>query len=702
MSIERSESSVVVRETAEANSVAQTEKVTDAEDISSTKLQKKKRKDNLLDLFSEHTDIGNWADAASESFPSLQKTDFLDEKSNEEQREEDKVSDTNLQFSTVHADVSFPDGSASHSHCGSTAEERSFNLFVSNIPWAAREEDLFYFFGGEAAVASIQLGKGSRPDWNNGSATITFHTLEAFLRGRGMDNQEFCGRVLKVRDHRRQPLSYRENRGYNDRQYRIAEGYPPRPDGNYGSHQYQEDGYASRMPRRNASYAGVPSIFTQNDSHSDFRRMQQNNASFRHHSIQNARPYKGRSSYSGAPLRKSPSEDNTLRSYDNNFRHIRKGSYTNDGQRPPYVQPLSTEPIHRRKLELAPRTLPLDTKIEPHRSSSIFGEAKPVDTSQKEREVEERLSREDRVTRTSHSRKGSSEVNVRHPPTSALPSSMNAATGSKASDGLERQPSETHIASTHGEKIVQALASKPPLPLSSTHTTQLSDTSVKENRIPVANTDTVRPRKLSGAPILMHSQSLPPLPKTHSRENVHEGCGPCALSKPSMLVFTNSSLKSKAYSGRRSERGRERSQYNTNQYHESSSKHSFDNSVSQRFRFEATSSRESRIGRRGSVSSLSKEKCVSAERQRNIVSSKSVINADAQQDLQKGDGAKGNGGNENLKESGRKNSTGKLKDSNSKDQKEKPTVNKEKKKGRSSSFVKGDVAYVNSFRHPEN
>ncbi|XP_018578124.1 eukaryotic translation initiation factor 4B [Anoplophora glabripennis] len=56
-----------------------------------------------------------------------------------------------------------------------------------------------------------------------------------------------------------------------------------------------------------------------------------------------------------------------------------------------------SEPRERPKLVLAPRTKPVENvpvKAESVPSASIFGSAKPVDTSQREREIEERLAKE--------------------------------------------------------------------------------------------------------------------------------------------------------------------------------------------------------------------------------------------------------------------------------------------------------------------
>lgn len=58
--------------------------------------------------------------------------------------------------------------------------------------------------------------------------------------------------------------------------------------------------------------------------------------------------------------------------------------------------PCKAEPRQRPKLNLAPRTKPIEaSKPEPAvPSASIFGNAKPVDTAERERQIEEKLRKE--------------------------------------------------------------------------------------------------------------------------------------------------------------------------------------------------------------------------------------------------------------------------------------------------------------------
>lgn len=57
---------------------------------------------------------------------------------------------------------------------------------------------------------------------------------------------------------------------------------------------------------------------------------------------------------------------------------------------------LPAEPRERPKLVLAPRTKPIENVPvkESVPSSAIFGNAKPVDTTQREKEIEEKLAKE--------------------------------------------------------------------------------------------------------------------------------------------------------------------------------------------------------------------------------------------------------------------------------------------------------------------
>ena len=55
---------------------------------------------------------------------------------------------------------------------------------------------------------------------------------------------------------------------------------------------------------------------------------------------------------------------------------------------------VAKEPKERRRLQLQPRSKPVDEIGKSEKKSAIFGEAKPVDTSSREKEIEERLKKE--------------------------------------------------------------------------------------------------------------------------------------------------------------------------------------------------------------------------------------------------------------------------------------------------------------------
>lgn len=68
---------------------------------------------------------------------------------------------------------------------------------------------------------------------------------------------------------------------------------------------------------------------------------------------------------------------------------------------PVATSPEPAKPAGRRKLNLAPRSKPLDTNTQTTRSSTLFGAAKPVDTAKKLQEIEERQAKihQERVER---------------------------------------------------------------------------------------------------------------------------------------------------------------------------------------------------------------------------------------------------------------------------------------------------------------
>ena len=79
---------------------------------------------------------------------------------------------------------------------------------------------------------------------------------------------------------------------------------------------------------------------------------------------------------------------------------------------------ISDAPRERPKLQLAKRTVPVESSGAEATNSSIFGGAKPVDTTRKEREIEEKLqlqkTEEKSRSRTTSERSGGDDSGVEH------------------------------------------------------------------------------------------------------------------------------------------------------------------------------------------------------------------------------------------------------------------------------------------------
>lgn len=398
----------------------------------SVKTQKsKKRRDqktfNLVDLFNEHqSSVGNWADAAAEtsyatpdSSARQNEPEEVDSGCRKEQPAEDSIrSETRS--------TSFLDEHASHSRHQALLPGSPLIAYVSNISYDATQEELFFFFGGEDAVDDVRIT-------GRGSACITFTSRDALERGLQLDKTELLGRPLVVSlcdtSHQRS-IRYNQNRSNSNA------GLPPHPppsDNAY--HRFAHSRSRGQQPQYNRNYDTFPfrseqQGFSQYDRRNDYG---QHSLRYPHlrsgQSFPGPRHSRGSAGYNYGPMSitKSPSFDTVLPSRNASWSGTgfgRGGRGRNDGygsqNSAPALQPSTQSERHERpKLMLKPRTKVSDEADSdlPARPSSIFGEAKPVDTYRKEMEAEERLRLEEEELRSSsgvRSRKTSSEFGSTH------------------------------------------------------------------------------------------------------------------------------------------------------------------------------------------------------------------------------------------------------------------------------------------------
>uniref|UniRef100_A0A0M3I940 RRM domain-containing protein n=1 Tax=Ascaris lumbricoides TaxID=6252 RepID=A0A0M3I940_ASCLU len=329
------------------------------------------------------------------------------------------------------------DARASHSRHINTAsvpDSPPFEVFVTNINYKSTEEELYYFFGGDdGGVLDVVANEAQGPLGKRGTATVSFSNREALIAALQHDRAELLGRPLRIAlKHQRPPRNdyygtfpganeygqYRSNSyaGMGSAGSAYTSSLPPRPRGppppsNYQCYNY--DTYGSRTERHPAYYDN-----RRNDFGNRSLRYANNSApnvpNIAYQQQRYNRPYNGRHS-----LYENSSTQYRGSTYDISGRgRVRTDSMTSV----PQTGTFHEEHHERRRLELQPRTKPIGDADEnqPVRKSSIFGEAKPVDTSEKERQAEERLRLEDEAFRRSNSstRKLSSDYGHARPSSS--------------------------------------------------------------------------------------------------------------------------------------------------------------------------------------------------------------------------------------------------------------------------------------------
>uniref|UniRef100_A0A3B4BDW2 Eukaryotic translation initiation factor 4B n=1 Tax=Periophthalmus magnuspinnatus TaxID=409849 RepID=A0A3B4BDW2_9GOBI len=240
-----------------------------------------------------------------------------------------------------------------------------YTAFLGNLPYDVTEESIKDFFRG-LAISAVRLPREpSNPDRLKGFGYAEFDDVESLMRALSLNEENLGNRRIRVdiadqsndKERDNGPMGGRDRGGRmsdmgpdkTDSDWRArpagdTEDAPPRREDSYGSRdRYESDRYRDG-PRRDDRYDG------------------------------------GRDRYGGGRDR-----------YDDRDRRDRYDDRGGPPQRP--------------KLNLKPRSVPKEEEGSggtsptpapaPSRSSSIFGNAKPVDTAAKEREVEERLKKQE-------------------------------------------------------------------------------------------------------------------------------------------------------------------------------------------------------------------------------------------------------------------------------------------------------------------
>uniref|UniRef100_A0A4W4EUS8 Eukaryotic translation initiation factor 4B n=1 Tax=Electrophorus electricus TaxID=8005 RepID=A0A4W4EUS8_ELEEL len=276
-----------------------------------------------------------------------------------------------------------------------------YTAFLGNLPYDVTEDSIKDFFRG-LSISAVRLPREpSNPERLKGFGYAEFDDVESLLRALSLNEENLGNRRIRVdiadqsnekeRDDR-STMGRDRNRGGDLGPDKTDSDWRARPSTDTDEGPRRDDSYAEREEYFNLQItintAVLPSLVTGYESRSTGRR--QFGSGF-------PRDYDDRrDDYRGSGDRYGD------RYGDRDDRYERREERRED-----------RGPPQRPKLNLKPRSVPKDEEAgsspttPSSRSASIFGGAKPVDTAAKEREVEERLKREqERLQRQLDEEKG--------------------------------------------------------------------------------------------------------------------------------------------------------------------------------------------------------------------------------------------------------------------------------------------------------
>uniref|UniRef100_A0A915PSZ5 RRM domain-containing protein n=1 Tax=Setaria digitata TaxID=48799 RepID=A0A915PSZ5_9BILA len=353
-----------------------------------------------------------------------------------------------------------------------------FEVKVSNINYKSSDNDLFCFFGGEGnVIPGVKLARSwfcisilaynvrleHRSRWfdsvvvnirsegqgtRRGTAVVSLASQESLVNALNLNGTELQGRSLRIslQDHQTRPPLLASSRI-------SLQNHQPRPsfassnvgpNNGYGHYRNsggsQHEGGYSTLPHPRRGPPPLPYHSygsegrTTNLQHCssyrgrDNRRYDYDSRLFRHPkpgSNQFSPRFANRSCDSyGVTPRPLPLNENHFVHHGVELEHDadRRGPARSRTESIRSNATDATEKHERRKLQLQPRTKPLSSNEEdmPARPTSIFGLAKPVDTYEKEKQVEERLRLENEAFKAAEQRSRKSSERAVSVPASPL------------------------------------------------------------------------------------------------------------------------------------------------------------------------------------------------------------------------------------------------------------------------------------------
>lgn len=292
-----------------------------------------------------------------------------------------------------------------------------FTAKFMNLDYRTTEPEFAGLFDATFRIVDVSLPLDIESGKSRGFAFVEFEDRDSLAKATQLDGHTFLGRNLRVlvsEPRQQRPGFQRREMVPDDGIQRDFDNWerrgplPPlnnnRPDNHFrerrepDTRNYDDGFRSSGRPAFNDSHDGGfrsnrPPPPQDNRDYSNWEHrgplppLEDN-----HQKFGNRGP---RKNFHHEPhVREKTDEEKKLDTIDN-WRHA-------DAPRAPmnsHFEP--AKPAGRKKLNLAPRSKPLDSNSQPARSSSVFGAAKPVDTAKKLMEIEEKQAKlhQERVER---------------------------------------------------------------------------------------------------------------------------------------------------------------------------------------------------------------------------------------------------------------------------------------------------------------
>ncbi|XP_036446872.1 eukaryotic translation initiation factor 4Ba isoform X1 [Colossoma macropomum] len=365
-----------------------------------------------------------------------------------------------------------------------------YTAFLGNLPYDVTEDSIKDFFRG-LSISAVRLPREpSNPERLKGFGYAEFDDVDSLLRALNLNEEHLGNRRIRVDIADQSNEKERDDRSMSGRdRNRGGDMGPDKTDTDWRARPSAD---ADEGPRRDDSYGERSRDRYESDRYRDSSRRDDRYDSGRdrfreRYDDRDRRDYdRGFDSRSGG---RRPFGSGFRRDYDD-----RRDDYRGSGDR--YGDRYGDRedkydkweerredrgPLQRPKLCLKPRSVPKEedqsssTSSASSRSASIFGGAKPVDTASKEREVEERLKKEqERLQRQLEEDKGRGperKPRERHPswrsedqPTErSRTGSESSQPGNTTSRGSRRRESERSVEN----EVFSGREDEPPSPGSS-------------------------------------------------------------------------------------------------------------------------------------------------------------------------------------------------------------------------------------------